>query len=125
MANPELPSSGVAFYDGRQIKQSILRGDVALLLSEQGLQRVLMLGKGDAAISAQGLNLGGSRRAVFGSGEREHILYVADCFPGLHLYDASDPRQLKHLSNYHTPSSSKGVSLFGDYALVGDDDQGL
>ena len=56
---------------------------------------------------------------------RDNILYVADWFSGLHLYDISDPTQIKHISNYHTPGSSKGVILFNHYAIIGDDDQGL
>ena len=125
--NPELPGSGAAFHTDTPIILSTLQDDVALLATESGVQRVMMLGGGDGAISSEGLNLGGSRRGVFGTGsrDRENILYVADWFSGLHLYDISNPRQLRHLSNYHTPGSSKGVTLLGNYALVGDDDQGL
>jgi len=124
--NPELPGSGAAFRTDEQIVLSVLQDDdVALLATEYGLQRVMMPGGGDGAISSEGLNLGGSRRGVFGTGSGENILYVADWFSGLHLYDISNPRQLRYLSNYHTPGSSKGVALLGDYALVGDDDRGL
>ncbi len=125
LGNPELPSSGAAFYAGAPITFSALQGDVALLVTERSLQRVMMMGSGDGAISPEGVNLGGSRRGAFGKGEQENILFVADWFSGLHLYDISDPRRLRHLSNYHTPGSSKGVTLLGHYALVGDDDQGL
>lgn len=125
LANPELPSSGATFKPGAPLLFSVMQGDAALLATERGLQRVMMTGNGDNAISPEGLNLGGSRRGAFGAGNREDILYVADWFSGLHLYDISNPRQLRHLSNYHTPGSSKGVALLGNYALVGDDDQGL
>lgn len=125
LANPELPSSGAIFQPNAPVVFSDLQGDVALLATEHSLQRVMMVGDGDGAISSEGVNLGGSRRGAFGQGSREDILYVADWFSGLHLYDISNPRQLRHLSNYHTPGSSKGVTLFGNYALVGDDDQGL
>jgi len=119
--NPALPSSGAAFYTPTPVTASTLQGDVVLLASGRGLQRVKMVGKGDGAISSVGLNLGGSRRGVI----RDDILYVADWFSGLHLYDIRQPRRLRHLGNYHTPGSSKGVALLDHYALVGDDDQGL
>ncbi|MBL1278436.1 MAG: hypothetical protein COB30_020370 [Ectothiorhodospiraceae bacterium] len=125
IANPELPSSGAVFSAGAPVMFSALQGDVALLATPRGLQRVMMIGGGDGAISPEGLNLGGSRRGAFGLEGQEDILYVADWFSGLHLYDISNPRQLRHISNYHTPGSSKGVTLLGNYALVGDDDQGL
>lgn len=125
LANPELPSSGAVFRPDAPVVFSAMQGDAALLATEHGLQRVMMVGNGDGAISPEGVNLGGSRRGTFGTGSRDDILYVADWFSGLHLYDISNPRQLRHLSNYHTPGSSKGVSLLGNYALVGDDDQGL
>jgi len=125
LGNPELPDSGAAFHTDAPIILSILQNDVALLATESGLQRVMMLGGGDGAISSEGLNLGGSRRGALGTGDKENILYVADWFSGLHLYDISNPRQLRYLSNYHTPGSSKGVTLLGNYALVGDDDRGL
>ena len=121
LANPELPSSGVVFKPDAPVVLSVSQGEAALLATEHSLQRVMMVGNADAAISPEGVNLGGSRRGII----RGDILYVADWFSGLHLYDISNPRQLRHLSNYHTPGSSKGVALLGHYALVGDDDQGL
>lgn len=125
LANPALPSSGAAFRADAPIVFGALQGDAALLATEHSLQRVMMVGDGRGAISSEGLNLGGSRRGAFAEGTDDHILYVADWFSGLHLYDISNPRQLRHLSNYHTPGSSKGVTLLDHYALVGDDDQGL
>ncbi len=68
-----------------------------------------------------GANFGGSRRAVI----RDHILYVADWFSGLHLYDISEPASPRHLAAYHTQGSAKGVLVRGDYAFVGDDDHGV
>lgn len=119
--NPELPSAGAAFKPGAPVLAMAAQGEAVIVASRQGLQRVVMAGDGSGAISPAGLNLGGSRRGVI----RGDILYVADWFSGLHLYDISNPQQPRHLSNYHTPGSSKGVALMGDYALVGDDDQGL
>lgn len=68
-----------------------------------------------------GANFGGSRRAVI----RDHILYVADWFSGLHLYDISEPASPRHLAAYHTQGSAKGVLVRGDYAYVADDDHGV
>jgi hypothetical protein len=68
-----------------------------------------------------GANFGGSRRAVI----RNNILFVADWFSGLHLYDISNPTAPRHLANYHTQGSSKGVLVRGDYAFVADDDHGV
>jgi hypothetical protein len=68
-----------------------------------------------------GVNYGGSRRAVI----RDNILFVADWFSGLHLYDISDPAAPRHLANYHTQGSSKGVLVRGDNAFVADDDHGV
>ena len=68
-----------------------------------------------------GANFGGSRRAVI----RDHILYVADWFSGLHLYDISEPASPRHLAAYHTQGSAKGVLVRGNYAFIGDDDHGV
>ncbi len=68
-----------------------------------------------------GANFGGSRRAVI----RDHILYVADWFSGLHLYDITEPVSPRHLAAYHTQGSAKGVLVRGDYAFVADDDHGV
>ena len=119
--NPELPDSGAAYRAPGPVQAMAAAGPALLVASTGGLQRVIMGDEHTAAISPEGVNLGGSRRGVI----RDDILYVADWFSGLHLYDISLPRQPRHLGNYHTPGSSKGVTLMGDYALVGDDDQGL
>ncbi len=68
-----------------------------------------------------GANFGGSRRAVI----RDHILYVADWFSGLHLYDITEPASPRHLAAYHTQGSAKGVLVRGNYAFVADDDHGV
>lgn len=126
LTNPELPNSGPAFKPGDAILATAVhssdsQNDAVLLVTTNLLQRVVMADDGGRAISPEGINQGGSRRGVI----RDNILYVADWFSGLHLYDISIPQQPRHLSNYHTPGSSKGVILKGNYALIGDDDQGL
>ncbi len=127
LSNPELPSSGVAFKPEHPVITTTVSGSphnpspVALMATEKSLLRVVFTGNNRQLISPEGVNQGGSRRGVI----RDNILYVADWFSGLHLYDISNPEQIRHLSNYHTPGSSKGVVLLDNYALVGDDDRGL
>lgn len=126
LTNPELPSSGAVFKSARPILatanyNNAVDNKSVLLATANAVQLIHMTDNGMQAISPEGVNQGGSRRGVI----RDNILYVADWFSGLHLYDISIPQQPRHLSNYHTPGSSKGVALFGHYALVGDDDQGL
>ncbi len=69
----------------------------------------------------QGVNFGGQRRAVI----RDNMMYVADWFSGIHLYDISQPDHPQLLSSFHTPGSPKGIVVKGDYAYVADDDYGL
>lgn len=121
LANPLLPRSGAVYKPEADVVAMTAQEGAVVLATQNGLQRVIMADDGDGAISSEGLNLGGSRRGVI----RDNILYVADWFSGLHLYDISIPQQPRHIANYHTPGSSKGVALLGNYALVGDDDWGL
>ena len=72
-------------------------------------------------ISTQGVNQGGSRRSFI----KDNILYVADWFSGMHLYDISLPQNPKLLSSYHTPGSPKGVVVRNNTAYIADDDHGL
>lgn len=69
----------------------------------------------------RGVNYGGQRRAdVAGD-----LVYVADWFSGLHIYDVGDAARPRLLASLHTSGSSKGVVVRGDYAFVADDDHGL
>ncbi|MDH5378670.1 MAG: hypothetical protein OEX00_10130, partial [Gammaproteobacteria bacterium] len=72
-------------------------------------------------ISNLGVNLGGSRRSFL----VDHILYVADWFAGVHIYDVSQATRPMHLSSYHTPGSPKGVVVKNGIAYIADDDWGL
>lgn len=69
----------------------------------------------------QGVNFGGQRRGFI----RDNILYVADWFSGIHLYDISAPHQPLLLSSLKTKGSPKGIVVRDDYAYVADDDYGL
>lgn len=73
------------------------------------------------ALSTIGVNLGGSRRAFLDGG----ILYVADWFSGLHLYDVHKPDAPRLIASLHTPGSPKGVLVYRHMAYVADDDHGL
>ena len=71
----------------------------------------------------EGVNLGGQRRAYLDKIKK--LLYVADWFSGLHIYDISVADRPRLLSSLHTPGSSKGVVVRGSIAYVADDDKGL
>ncbi|MCF6362392.1 MAG: hypothetical protein L3J88_03375 [Gammaproteobacteria bacterium] len=121
LGNPTLPTAGDALRLDAPLVDLAAHGDIVFAATTRGVQRLDFGTPTVADISPEGINLGGSRRGVI----RDNILYVADWFSGLHLYDIRDPANPRHLGNYHTPGSSKGVTLYGDYALVGDDDRGL
>jgi len=127
LENPRLPRSGAAYFSPEPVLAVAAEGDAVLVATLMGVERIdfgteIRITPGQAAgLSPEGVNWGGSRRGVI----RDDILYVADWFSGLHLYDIREPERPRHLGNYHTPGSSKGVALMDHYALVGDDDQGL
>ncbi|HFE31862.1 MAG TPA: hypothetical protein ENJ17_00975, partial [Gammaproteobacteria bacterium] len=121
LGNPELPAAGDALRLDAPLVDLAAEGDIVFAATTAGVQRLDFATPAVTAVSPEGVTLGGSRRGVI----RDDILYVADWFSGLHLYDVRDPMNPRHLGNYHTPGSSKGVTLYGDYALVGDDDYGL
>jgi hypothetical protein len=121
VSNPELPITD-SFY-----KTQALVNDIAMAwpyvyaATNDGVERVAFNYSADVQISNEGINHGGSRRAFI----RGDIAYVADWFSGLHIYDISLPYLPRHLGNFHTPGSAKGVVVRGNYAFVGDDDHGL
>ncbi len=121
LGNPALPAAGDALRLDAPLVDLVAHGDIVFAATTRGVQRLDFGTLAVANISPEGVTLGGSRRGVI----RDDILYVADWFSGLHLYDIRDPANPRHLGNYHTPGSSKGVTLYGNYALVGDDDRGL
>src|SRR3569623_766338 len=68
----------------------------------------------------RGVNYGGQRRAdVVGN-----LVYVADWFSGIHIYDVAGA-QPQLLASLRTPGSAKGIVVRGAYAFVADDDHGL
>ncbi len=121
LGNPALPAARAALRLKAPLVALSAHHDRLLAATTAGVQYLDFATPPAADISPEGLNLGGSRRGVI----RDDLLYVADWFSGLHIYDIRNPANPRHLGNYHTPGSSKGVALYGDYALVGDDDRGL
>ena len=93
----------------------------AWLATPNSAQRIDFHAEAAPVISDEGVNLGGSRRGYI----KDNILYVADWFSGLHLYDITDPNSLRHIGNFHTVGSSKGVVVRDGVAFVGDDDHGV
>ncbi|MDH4284374.1 MAG: hypothetical protein OEV35_03560, partial [Gallionellaceae bacterium] len=118
--NPKLPKT-VATYRAEHPIDAIALAQKQVLSGSGALLETINFSTPAPAIVDSSINFGGSRRAVI----RDNILYVADWFSGLHLYDISDPASLRHLSAYHTPGSPKGVAVRGNYAYVGDDDHGV
>lgn len=120
VANPRLPRM-VATYHAPSPSNAIAFAQKQVLSGADANLEVMDFSAPVPDLLNLGANFGGSRRAVI----RDNILYVADWFSGLHLYDISDPHLPRHLSNYHTQGSSKGVLVRGDYAFVADDDHGV
>ena len=69
----------------------------------------------------EGVNFGGQRKGFV----ENDILYVADWFSGIHLYDIRQKHHPRLLSSYHTPGSPKGVVVKNNIAYIADDDHGL
>ncbi len=107
-----LPSSATAIgFQGRR----------GFALSGKNLFTVDFSADAAPLISPLGINLGGSRRSFIEQG----LLYVADWFSGLHIYDISNPQNIHHLTTFHTTGSPKGVLVHDGVAYVADDDHGL
>ncbi len=69
----------------------------------------------------EGVNFGGQRKGFI----ENDILYVADWFSGIHIYDIRQGQNPRLLSSFHTPGSPKGVVVKENIAYVADDDHGL
>ncbi|WP_455375556.1 LVIVD repeat-containing protein, partial [Kaarinaea lacus] len=121
ISNVELPITG-SFYKPEGEIQDFLLGDNAVYVATStGIEKVIFPDASHGQISNEGINQGGTRRAFITG----HLAYVADWFSGLHIYDISNPATPRHIGNFHTPGSSKGVIVENGYAYVGDDDHGL
>ncbi len=126
--NPERPTVINAYSDSnKEWGQVILLDDESSVGLSEGVLQVVDFSSMAPQISnenmdfGQGVNFGGQRRAVI----HDNIMYVADWFSGIHLYDISQPDNPQLLSSFHTPGSPKGIVVRGSYAYVADDDYGL
>ena len=126
VAHPAMPSIVTAVDLAAEARALLPSGEVAYLLTTDALALV------DIAVETpeignegldfgQGVNLGGQRRAAI----RDGLLYVADWFSGIHVYDIRGRGRPRLLASLHTPGSPKGIVLDGDHAYVADDDHGL
>lgn len=126
----------VTLFDISQPGTPLLTGELALgnawqLVSFDG-QKVLVRQRSRLSsinfstrstppVSHLGVNLGGSRRGqIVGN-----LLYVADWFSGIHIYDIRQAHAPRLIGNFHTNGSPKGVLVEGNIAYVADDDHGL
>ncbi len=127
VSHPAMPSILSAAPLSTPVVDLLPAGDKRLFLLTAQQLRVVDVDVSVPEISnegldfGQGVNLGGQRRAVIRAG----ILYVADWFSGIHIYDVRDRRRPRLLASLHTPGSPKGIVLDGDVAYVADDDHGL
>lgn len=121
IARKTLPITGSFYKPDNPIVDFTVTDSTVYVATTHGIEQVAFPLRDHAQISNEGINQGGTRRAFIDN----DIAYVADWFSGLHIYDISDPTQPRHIANYHTPGSSKGVVVDNGYAYVGDDDHGL
>lgn len=106
---------------GDPITDLKIENKLAYVLVQDKLVMIDFSSMSSPALSYLGVNLGGTRRA-FVEGD---IIYVADWFSGLHLYDISIANAPRLISSLHTPGSSKGVLVHDNIAYIADDDHGL
>ncbi len=118
--NPKIPKIVAVHPMGCSLNAIALSQKRVLAATDAALETIDFSAPVPDVVSI-GANFGGSRRAVI----RDNILFVADWFSGLHLYDISEPASPRHLAAYHTQGSSKGVLVHGDHAFVADDDHGV
>ncbi len=126
--NPAQPVVINSFSEpGNKWRQAALLDDGSSVGLVAGALRVVDLSFSAPQISnenldfGQGVNFGGQRRAVI----QDNIMYVADWFSGIHIYDISQADNPQLLSSFHTPGSPKGIVVRNGYAYVADDDYGL
>ncbi len=121
ISRPESPVILSTYQADKQIKHLAYREKSALIVTKENITSLNLSAEITPPINTEGVTLGGSRRGDI----KDNLLYVADWFSGLHIYDISHPSAIKHVSGYHTKGSSKGIIVRGHYAFVGDDDHGL
>jgi len=125
ISNPATPLLISDFHTHRPITSVQFHNKQAYVLTDDGnIKKIINVdfsANSSPMISTLGVNQGGSRRSFIDN----DILYVADWFSGLHLYDIRNPNILRLLSSFPTPGSPKGVVVQDGVAFVADDDHGL
>ena len=121
ISQPDTPLLISDFPFKESVKQLALNKKKVYVLTESQLITVNFQSQSPPVISTLGVNQGGSRRSFI----EDNILYVADWFSGMHLYDITIPHAPRLLSSYPTPGSPKGVVVKNNIAYVADDDHGL
>jgi len=121
ISHPDTPLLISDFPFKKTVTQLLLNRKKAYVLDDSKLSTISFKSKSSPMISTLGVNQGGSRRSFI----KDNILYVADWFSGMHLYDITIPHAPRLLSSHHTPGSPKGVVVKDNIAFVADDDHGL
>lgn len=126
ISRPELPTTWAIYPLHSAVHAMALHGQESLVAVGQHLQKINFSTEAPQISNegldvGRGVNFGGERRAYIDG----NIAYVADWFSGIHLYDISHPDHLTLFSSFHTPGSSKGITVHNGMAYVADDDHGL
>jgi len=121
VSQPETPLLISDFKLHKTVDKLAFIHNQAYVISDSKLFNIDFSAKSPPIISTLGVNQGGSRRSTI----VDSILYVADWFSGMHIYDISIPNAPRLLSSFHTPGSPKGVVVKNNVAFVADDDHGL
>ena len=126
ISHPDMPTTWAGYPLHAAVRAIALQGRTALVASGQALQQIDFSAQppqisNEGLDVGRGVNFGGERRAAIDG----NIIYVADWFSGIHLYDIGHPDHPTLFSSFHTPGSSKGIAVRDGIAYVADDDHGL
>jgi hypothetical protein len=121
VSRPETPLLLSDFRLPAKADAIALDDGIAYARSGDQLLQIDFSAESTPAISNLGVNLGGSRRSFI----EDDVLYVADWFSGMHIYDISKPHSPRLISSFKTPGSPKGVLVRDGIAYVADDDKGM
>jgi hypothetical protein len=126
ISRPEMPTTWAAYPLHGAVQALALQGHESLVAAGLELRKIDFSNQppqisNEGLDVGRGVNFGGERRAYIDG----NIAYVADWFSGIHLYDISHPEHLTLFSSFHTPGSSKGITVRDGIAYVADDDHGL
>ncbi len=121
VSRPDTPRPLATLYLGAALRGLVWHAGEALAVGIDRAWRLDFTAEAPPAVSDLGINLGGSRRGRI----QGDLLYVADWFSGLHIYDVRQPRAPRLVGTLRTPGSTKGVWVERGHAFIADDDHGL